>query len=184
MTAVTTDLVVIEEVTDDITALVRATLASELRPTPPAGTQVALAGSIWCPTTKVTVGIIDAAARQAFTQGQCHALALALVEATGWKLCWTGSSECAYDEDCCDYPEEWGWCPCQVGHLLVETGNGVYVDIDGQHTAAEIAAGEEVVVPITAEQLSFVLLDPCWREPDIHVARGFVSAVLAQLPSR
>ena len=170
-------------ITDDITALVRAACMSETRTTPADGSHVTLAGSIWCPTTRVTLGVIDAAARQAFTQGQCHALALALAEATGWTVCWTGSSECCYDEDCCNYPESWGWCPCQIGHLLVESEPGIYVDIEGCHRAADIAAGEEIVVPITAEQLAWVLSDPCWRPPDIHVARGFVATVLAQLHS-
>lgn len=157
-----------------------------LRPgTAAAGSTVTLEGNNWMPSHTVTVGVIDEAAVTAFRNGQCHALALAPHERTGWPIVASGPSECCYDEDCPDTNDSAGVCDCQVQHLAVERPDGYLVDIEGARPRDDflLASADpdfDEVRPLAPDHLERILWDSqSWREPDVAAARGFVDAVLA-----
>lgn len=126
-------------------------------------------------THTVEAGLIDDRARTAFAQGQCHALAFAMAEATGFELVWIGRPECSYDPDCGPWWErfegERDWCECQVEHIAVRDPDGVIWDIDGPNLA-------HVVFPVDDAVADWVLSDSTWRYPEIELARSFVGPLL------
>lgn len=75
--------------------------------------------------TTLTLGVLDEVARFAYTHGQCHALAAALAEVTGWPVLvhTIGRGASRYDDRF-------------VEHCLVETPDGEWVDVLGAHDPA------------------------------------------------
>jgi hypothetical protein len=61
-------------------------------------------------------------------------MAIALNLRTGWPIAYVGHLECIYDTDCAPFPEELGWCQCQVDHLGVWTPDGRFCDVNGPAT--------------------------------------------------
>lgn len=93
----------------------------------------------------ITAGVIDDHARRAFSQGQCHAMAYALAEKTGWDIVavvgpteWSTNHDIAKHIDpvthrmslsgLCDFAE----------HVLVRRGDGKLVDIRGLRTNDDV----------------------------------------------
>lgn len=148
----------------------------------PAGVGVILDGSV-C-SAVVRVGERDQAAVDAYLAGQCHALALALHERTGWPLFSVGPSTCyceAHDDD------SDGVCSCQVEHLAVRSPDGLLVDIYGpiceEDFLQERHPETDVLRPLTDDRLAAILYsDAPWRPPDMATARGFVDVALKPLP--
>jgi hypothetical protein len=110
----------------------------------------------------LTLGVIDDDAVRAFTQGQCHALALALHERTGWPI-----RQLENDEG-------------EPFHLYVETPDGRALDITGAHDRDEFrqawcAAFDEPSTPEMAHKLPATGV---WRAPDMGAARAFVAPLL------
>ncbi|SDD84936.1 hypothetical protein [Streptomyces prasinopilosus] len=68
---------------------------------------------------QVTPGRLDDNARAAFTQGQCHALAHAVAEVTGWQTVVLAERECADGYDTCGMGNAVadGLCICQLSHV-------------------------------------------------------------------
>jgi hypothetical protein len=106
-------------------------------------------------------GIIDHDAKQAFTRGQCHALALALHRLTGWQL--YGLYR----------PHELrrGTTP---SHTVVRTPDGEYIDINGNNALEEWRKYYHEAEPkavTEAQVLAFEEDDYC--KPDIKAAMPF-----------
>jgi hypothetical protein len=75
---------------------------------------------------QVTPGLVDDMARELFLYSQCHMLAMAVHELTGWPL-WVAEQQ--YDSGA------WKWC-----HLGVQTPAGRWLDIDGPRAATAVPA--------------------------------------------
>lgn len=163
-------------------AVVAADLCARQPGATTAGVVVSVAGTVYVGTVSVTAGHLDGAASSIFRQGQCHAFALALWEATGWTIVAECAPECSLDEDCLDQFDD-GMCGCQLLHLMVRDPDGWVYDINGQHDPDGVCDDDEhVVVEVSGGHL----LDICahstfWRRPNIALARSFVPAVLASL---
>lgn len=69
-------------------------------------------------TWKLTAGLLDETAEYAFTHGQCHAMAIALHELTGYEIIGLGGSP-------------WLDGP---GHFMVRAEFGYCLDVEGLHT--------------------------------------------------
>lgn len=110
----------------------------------------------------VTPGVIDAAAHAAFSSGQCHALAVALHDQTGWPLR-------AIEDDDTD-----------IVHVYVETPDGAALDIAGVHRNRDeyVSAWGSYDEPIDREQLLDLVDSGGWREPNLEAAASFVPTVL------
>ncbi len=134
-------------------------------------------------TYSVTPGLIDGAARRAFTEGQCHALALALTEMTGWPATALLTTECsALDEMCTDAGIEDDQCPCRIGHIVVTRPDGAHVDIDGAHAPGIVPGCEGAPALSMTDAMWAAIRDAStWREADLHVARTLVQPLLASL---
>lgn len=154
----------------------------------PAGAVVEVAGTDWSGPHTVTVGVIDEHAVTAFRNGQCHALALAIAERTGWPIVAIGPNECCYDEDCVDAGDSSGLCFCQVQHLAVERPDGWLVDIEGPRPLEDfiLASADpsiDEIHTLAPDRLEdIVWRSEAWRRPDVVVARGFVDAALVYDP--
>ena len=149
------------------------------------GTVVDVEGSWHDPHHTVTVGVIDEASIRAYRNGQCHALALALAERTGWKVVAIGPSECFYDPDCPEDNDSAGMCECQLRHLAVQAPDGRLADIEGLRPLEDFLLScpdpeGDVVLPVAEDRLvDIISTNRCWRRPDMATARGFVDAALA-----
>lgn len=156
---------------------------------------VTLPGTRWDPAGfEVTPGVIDDAARKAFTSGHCLGLALAVRRRTGWQMIWLGRPECAYDEDCLgEYELEDGSSACQHTHVAVVAPDGRVVDINGSSTVAEavVALGEcdadevqelgpDCRGPISDADVEVMAGDRAWLDTPPEVADSFVGPVLGQ----
>lgn len=110
----------------------------------------------------VTPGVIDDRALAAFLQGQCHALALALHEETGWPIRWIESDD------------------GEPNHCFVITPDEHALDIAGRHDLDEMTeAWGAWPEDVTAEDLRALPRGQGgWRIPDVEAARAFVPAVL------
>jgi len=110
----------------------------------------------------VRPGVLDSRALLAFTQGQCHSLALALAERTGWPLVTIESA----DQTCL--------------HVCVERPDGFLIDITGAHTAAELqqAAPETTVRHADESRLERLVREEGWAPPVTAAAHLWVDAVL------
>lgn len=151
--------------------------------TTPVGTSVDVEGTIYVGTVTVTAGVVDDAARSLFRQGQCHALALALWEATGWTIVAETSPYCSFDEDCLDMFDD-GMCGCQLEHLMVRDPDGWVYDICGQHDPDGVCDDDNELVEVSAGHLDDICVHSrFWRRPDVVLARSFVPHVLASATS-
>jgi len=105
---------------------------------------------------------------RAYTSGQCHALSLALHEATGWPI--VGAED-----------EELDIC-----HFFVRTPDGRLVDITGAHDPRRaiqlehmtFCPGVEYLTEQAPERVAALGDEPGWRKPDLETARSFVAPLL------
>lgn len=130
------------------------------------GRRVTVAGS-WNSQHTITPGVLDDAAFAAFTQGQCHALALAIHEETGWPTygCEDGEGD--------------------LEHLVVKTPDGRILDISGAHQLEDFLELEhhscpdpDFLVELDPEGVRALGEEPDWRAPEVDVARSFVRPLL------
>ncbi|MDH6629385.1 hypothetical protein M2271_007221 [Streptomyces sp. LBL] len=135
-------------------------------------------------TFTVTPGRIDDAALRAFRSGQCHALARAVSDTTGWPMALIIDAECAYDPDlCADDDIAEGLCTCQLRHIVVVRPDGQHVDITGAHAPGTVPGYEGApATPLTEDLWQHLLNSADWRTPALHVARTFVAPLIASLP--
>lgn len=148
----------------------------------PADDEVALRGSM--DDVPVRVGVRDDNSSYVFKAGQCHALALALNERTGWPIVSVGPSECVCDEHDDDSA---GVCACQVSHLAVRSPDGDLVDIDGPVPEEDFLQAHDPdndsVRQLADDRLGKILYgDDPWLPPDMATARGFVDVSLEPIP--
>lgn len=145
---------------------------------------VELDGTIWEPVHTVVVGCRDEYSIEAFKNGQCHALALALHERTAWPIVSVGPDECVYDEDCDPSGDSAGVCACQIHHLAIRRPDGWIVDIEGPRPEPDFIEGstdpDNTLKPAPADRLDSILrnTDGTWRTPNLAVARAFVDVAL------
>ncbi|MGW0562866.1 hypothetical protein ACWDZ4_20160 [Streptomyces sp. NPDC003016] len=148
----------------------------------PDGITVTVPGQ-WHKRFTVTTGRLDDAARKAFTNGQCQAMARALADATGWPMAVLVEPECKFDPDQCGYGSVVeDVCACQLVHLVVVRPDGALIDIDGAHAPGAVPGAKGLVAVEADEALwRFVSSSPHWRRPALAVARTFVAPLLAYL---
>ncbi|MER5482581.1 hypothetical protein ABT024_05105 [Streptomyces sp. NPDC002812] len=135
----------------------------------------------WHRTFEVTPGQLNDAAREAFTKGQCHAMALALTEVTGWPTTALLTAECLGCDSMCigDAHDE---CPCRIGHIVVTRPDGAHVDINGAHTPGTVPGFQDApALPMTEAHWKAIRSTSTWRDADMPVARTFVKPLLAAL---
>lgn len=149
------------------------------------GEPAEIEGTYYNPTLPVTVGVRDEDAIRAFKSGQCHAIALALHERTGWPIVSVGDESCCYDEDCPDDDDSNGVCSCQIQHLAVRRPDRYLVDIEGPKPEDDFmeAQGdpEWTIKPVPDDRLEdLVRWDDSWRRPNMAVARAFVDEALTE----
>lgn len=142
---------------------------------------------VWGRSAQLQAGVLDERAHDVFRNGQCHSLAMVLSARFGWQLAWVGELDCGYDGDCGQFPQHWGWCPCQMKHVGVINDRGEFVDIDGAMSLPDVAfnASEQydqahAVFDMTRHQLEFILESPDWRAPEITLAATFVEPLIAR----
>ncbi len=120
-------------------------------------------------TYTVTPGVIDDEARSAYISGQCHALALALHEATGWQI-W-GSEDEEFD----------------IVHVAVRDPQGRFHDITGRYDVDDYLEEEhcgayggdaDFLVQLHPDEVRAFGDEEGWREPDLETARSFVRPLL------
>lgn len=104
-------------------------------------------------------GVIDANAEYAFSQGQCHALALAIQKQTGWKAYIAGQ----------DWDAEM--------HVAVKTPDGRYLDIRGLHEGPSASW--------QATEIRELRPDEDWKAigylpPNVKAAEPFARTLLAE----
>lgn len=133
------------------------------RQNPPAGPgRVAVAG-VEHRVHHLRPGVLDEVAIACFSQGQCHALALAVSERTGWPLV----ALCDLDDG-------------SVVHLGVRTPEGRILDAAGAHDPeAHCEAWDAEPREVSAAQALALAEEGTWREPALEAASSFVDAVLA-----
>jgi hypothetical protein len=110
-------------------------------------------------------GIIDHEAREAFTRGQCHSLALALHRLAGWELYGLYKpSELRY-----------GGTP---SHTVVRSPDGEYIDINGNNALEDWRGYYPAATPkavTEAQVLEFEHID--YVTPDIAAAMPFAKTL-------
>ncbi|WP_439377855.1 hypothetical protein [Amycolatopsis lexingtonensis] len=114
----------------------------------------------------ITPGVIDSDAVYAFENGQCHALAIALHEETGWPLVQVGVGRMY-----AGVPSHW----------MVETPAGDLLDINGVSSYEDTASQWGAMEPGSVELAWALYESGDYREPNVEAARMFVSAVLAMV---
>ncbi|MGW1976637.1 hypothetical protein [Streptomyces sp. NPDC001889] len=136
-------------------------------------------------TFTVTTGRIDESARDAFLHGQCHALARALADRTGWPMALLISDDCNPEADMCSTSEVAdGVCGCQMEHVVAVRPDGAHVDITGAHAPGTLPGYEgQQAIPVDADLWTFITRSPFWRRPALDVARTFVTPLLGSLPA-
>ena len=112
------------------------------------------------------LGVIDKAALTAFRCGQCHALALAIHELTGWPIKGLGDP---YNEDTPDSPAH-----CVVWNPALRR----YIDIGGIVDRRKNRRYRVVNRNVSKRQLNHFRY---YLKPDVEAARPFARAVLRQL---
>lgn len=109
-------------------------------------------------------GDLDERARLAFGAGQCHGLAVALKQRTGWPLV-------AVDD-----------VKGKRIHVCVRAPDGALIDVNGAHNRADF----EAVKPgcslhdIDDEDIANLVQREGWAEPEVGKAAAWVDAVLRQ----
>ncbi len=123
----------------------------------------------WGSEHTVTPGVLDERAFAAFTEGQCHALALALNEQTGWTIVGVEDEE------------------LDIMHFCVRMPDGRLFDVAGAFEPEEYLRLEHVdgfcpdleyLVDQAPEWVARLGEDPDWRIPDVETARSFVAPLL------
>lgn len=145
-------------------------------------------------TVKVTPGVLDDDARYAFTNGQCHAFALALQAVIGGDLVWGGVGQCTsheYVDDPCPHdgvelPEALAQmfdadCPCQIDHVMVKIGHELF-DIDGAWDEPTLLSDRFTDIGYLSNEEAEALGSlATWAIPNIDTASTFVESYLAWL---
>jgi hypothetical protein len=126
---------------------------------------------------ELTPGVLNANAERAFTSGQCHALALALHELTGWEvggLAWTYVG----DEDIpLDLGETLG-VEEMPKHVVVKAPDGSLLDVEGW--GVEDRWGRDDFRPLAPEVILDTFPRAGYLEPDMDAANAFAPLVLAE----
>ncbi len=134
---------------------------------------------------QVTPGRLDETARTAFTEGQCHALARAVAETSGWDTVVLADRECADEYDACGMGNAVadGLCICQLSHLAaVRPHDGHLIDADGAHDPQDVRAEDRFsIVPMSPALWKLTDTHPTWRDADMPVARSMVGPLLDSL---
>ncbi|MDJ0347214.1 hypothetical protein QMK19_39070 [Streptomyces sp. H10-C2] len=146
----------------------------------PDGVEVTVPGSNGTRYTVVT-GQLDGAAYNAFLQGQCHALARAVCDATGWQAAVLLDDDCCYDAAVCSTLDLAGdVCGCRLEHVVAVRPDGAHVDITGAYLPGTVPDYEGCgTIPLTPQVWDFITRSPVWRRPALDVARTFVQPLLA-----
>lgn len=125
--------------------------------------------------TVLTPGVIDDNARHAFSNGQCHALALGLHELTGWEI---GGLQWCCEACGSDSPE---WCGCDAdtlpAHVVVRKEDGELIDIGGTVDFAEWGSDFR---PVDPDALTYTYPDQGYLVPDLDAGRAFAETVLSE----
>lgn len=108
----------------------------------------------------VEAGVIDDRALLGFTMGQCHAMALALRQATGGALVGLMAAQEPLD------------------HLLVRISDGRLVDIGGVRTDAEATVSGGRLSEIGDEIVSNLVTNYGWEPPQVEIASLWTGPVL------
>lgn len=116
---------------------------------------------------RVQRGVLDEAARIAFSCGQCHALALAVHEQTGWPL------EAFFEV------AEWG-PTLNIDHVCVRMPDGRLLDARGAWSQEVICENFylEELRPVDANSVKALDHAHGWRIADVETARSLVPALL------
>jgi hypothetical protein len=111
-------------------------------------------------------GKLDHAALTAFVGGQCHGLALAIHEETGWPLIGVDDSD--------------GMCE----HICVRREDGRLVDVTGAHTEAEMCGCRgRSLREIGPADIDMLVADNQWAPADPGAAQPWVGPVLERSAS-
>jgi hypothetical protein len=110
----------------------------------------------------VQPGVLDRRAVAAFTLGQCHGMALALHERTGWPMV------AAYDAH--------GSCQ----HVLANAGDDRFVDITGARSRAQLLAESsfDSIEPIDRPAVQALTTQAGWAAADPAAAQPWVDQVI------
>jgi hypothetical protein len=137
-------------------------------------------------------GLRDERAYAAFTNGQCHALAFTLHQATAYPIFILLEDVCDCDLSPC--PESFaggghpGWCCCQIVHFGVLAHRGFWLDITGVHPMHDVLTRWREqhgtpgawLYPVNQQALMCVANSRRWRSPEVAAARSFVPGILAE----
>lgn len=130
-------------------------------------------GEVTVPAGKITPDVVEA-----FTNGQCHALALALHEKTQWPLAGLFRKN-DYEEDEDGIPRRYE--SQTPSHVVVVSPDGT-VDIQGLNVQCRWYS-DSALIPISKDDvLEFESLD--YMEPDMDAASSFVAPVLKLVASQ
>jgi hypothetical protein len=153
------------------------------------GNTVSVLG-VWNQLYPVQPGLRDERAIRAFTQGQCHALAFALQEATADPIYLLMEPGCDSELSCQPVSgpdEENSGCCCEIIHFGVMTPSGLWLDITGAQPVTEFLTGWQAqhemeglwICPATPQALAWIRRSTRWRPPEVALARSFVAGILA-----
>lgn len=130
----------------------------------------------WGAKTEIPKGKITKKVEAVFTMGQCHALALALHEETGWPLAGTFRIGVDLDDDNEVIYAPNGTIQRTPSHVVVLSPYGP-VDIKG---ISDSFQGIERIIPISKEHvMHFKEID--YLEPNLAVAQEYVKPVLRKV---
>lgn len=110
-------------------------------------------------SVEITPGVIDDAARFAFTAGHCHALALAIHEHTGWPMLAMSSKHSMRDI---------------LQHVVVVMPDGRWLDINGPQNPEH----RWLFKRMSADEVANMSQLEYWDDPQTEVARDFVQPLL------
>lgn len=122
---------------------------------------------------KVTPGLVDQAARQAYLNGQCAALAVALQELKGGQILAIG-----YDDSQERY-EDWQARP-SWGHLGLQLEDGSVIDIEGISGDLESWMERHQYWEVKELAPEEALSLPDFPEQNIGVARAMAETLVSQ----
>lgn len=107
--------------------------------------------------------LIDTRAVYAFRQGQCHALALALHEKTGWEMFLIADAARTFE------------------HIAVRRDDQTFVDIGAEFTDADIQRDTPAaeIRAISRTQIDALVTESGWAPYELDAARLWVEAVLS-----
>lgn len=124
---------------------------------------------LWGETLQIDPHNIGSHEEYVYTRGQCHALALAIHEATGWQLCVMAENE--------NYPVS------EVGdHVICITPDGMGVDVNGFQTLEALHDRWGHMCPCFVNVDEQTVWDLGWDEHDMEPAREVAKTILAKAP--